>query len=207
MGKDHLTLGPDGKTTLETVFQRGVFPLLQGAPIVNSIVAKARALDRARSEEFSNVVRKILSLSRALAADLVERGVRVISGGTDNHIVVVDVLTSYGVTGIIAEKALEDCHMIVNKNRIVGDQKGPRVTSGMRLGTNSMAARGLSVADAQTCAELIHDVLTATEAVSDTEYQMDSTIRDNTIGRVTALCQQFPLRGYPLVNQASGTPA
>ena len=90
MGKDAESLGPDGKTTLSALMQKGVFPFMQGAPIVNNIVAKARALSRSLTPEFKQLAIRIVSIAQALADSLAHRGARVISGGTDNHIVVVD---------------------------------------------------------------------------------------------------------------------
>ena len=122
MGKEWDSPSPTGKGTLSTLIQSGVFPCTQGAPIINKIVAKARALDRAGSEEFRILAARIVTLSRALAESLLSCGMDVVSGGTDNHIVLVNVRSSFGLSGIIAEKALEECHIIVNKNFIPRDQ-------------------------------------------------------------------------------------
>ena len=198
MGKDHETLGPDGKTTLSQLMQRGVFPFLQGAPIVNNIVAKARALDRSMTPEFADNCHRIVELSRALSAALMSRGARVISGGSDNHIVVVDVLSTYGVTGIVAEKALEDCHIIVNKNRIAGDTKSPRIGSGIRIGTNSLAAREFLAADMDHCADLIARVLSTVEAKGDRKYELDDSLKQAYRDEVHELCRRYPIPGYPI---------
>lgn len=198
LGKDKDTKGPDGKATLERLMQRGVFPLIQGAPIVNNIVAKARAIGRTLTPEFRTLAKRIVSLSRALAAALMEKDARIMSGGSDNHIVVMDALTSFGLTGVVAEEALEDCHIIVNRNRIAGDTKPPKVGSGVRFGTNTLAVRELADADAAACADLISDVLRATELISDKEYKLDKDQRDAFRERVGALCARFPIPGYPL---------
>ncbi|MDH3283989.1 MAG: serine hydroxymethyltransferase [Acidobacteriota bacterium] len=197
MGKDKDTVLADGKTTLVDAMQRGVFPFMQGAPIVNSIVAKARALGRSMTPEFTLLAKRIVTLARAFADSLVRRGARVMSGGTDNHIVVVDVLTSFNVTGIIAESALQDCSIIVNKNRIPGDTKSVRITSGIRVGTNGLAARGFTATEMDRCADLIGRILGAVEADGSRKYSLDETQAAGFRGEVEQLCARFPIAGYP----------
>jgi glycine hydroxymethyltransferase len=197
MGKDHAAPGPDGKTTLASLMQYGLFPFIQGAPIVNNIVAKARVLARAMSPEFNALARRIVALSRALSAALMARGVRVISGGSDNHIVVMDVLTSFGVTGVIAEQALEECGIIVNRNRIVGDKKPPRVTSGVRIGTNSLAAREFEPEEMEPCADLIASILRAVRPRDDRTYDLAYPDREQFQARVRGIAEQHPIPGYP----------
>jgi glycine hydroxymethyltransferase len=197
IGKEHASPGPDGKTPLSSLMQNGLFPFIQGAPIVNNIVAKSRALARSMSPEFASLARRIVELSRALSAALMERNVRVISGGSDNHIVVMDVLSSFGVTGVIAEQALEECGIIVNRNRIVGDQKPPRVTSGVRIGTNSLAAREFTAAEMQTCAALIAEILKTVKPRDDRSYDLPPSDRERFQSQVRALAAQHPIPGYP----------
>jgi len=196
IGKDFEAPGPDGKATLAQAMQRGVFPFMQGAPIINNIVAKARALHRAMTPEFREISRRIVTLSRALAEEMVGRGVRVVSGGTDNHIVLADVLHSFGVTGIVAEKALESCRIIVNKNHIFGDRKSPFVTSGIRIGANALAARGFDAPAMRRTADLICRILTAVEAEGDREYRLEEASRTRFQSEVRALCDEFPIPGY-----------
>ncbi len=196
MGKEAELLGPDGKTTLSALFQKGVFPFMQGAPIVNNIVAKARALSRSMTPEFTQLAQRIVSIARALAKSLDQRGAHVISGGTDNHIVVVDVLSSFGVTGIVAEKALEQCNIIVNKNHIPGDQKSVRVTSGIRIGTNSLAARNFGPEEMSQCADLITRILSSVKIETDRKYQLEPSLQESFQHEVRNLCRQFPIPGY-----------
>lgn len=198
MGKDWESPGPYGRRTLAETIQRGVFPFMQGAPIVNKIVAKARALARAMTPEFKLLGKQIVILAKALAASLMARGVRVISGGTDNHIVVVDVLTSFGVTGIIAERALEDCNVIVNKNRFPGDTKTSLITSGIRIGTNSLAARGFDTEGIVQCADLIVRVLSAVKADGDREYDLSHEKKNAFRAEVGQLCSRYPIPDYPM---------
>ena len=193
MGSLH---SPDKRNLLRKKMQQGVFPFMQGAPIVNNIVAKACALGRALEPEFKDLCDRIVCLATRLADDLASQGAHVLSGGTDNHIVVVDVLKSYGVTGICAERALESCGIIVNKNRIPGDTKSVRVTSGIRLGTNSLAARRMSPSDLRTCADLFRRILSAISPEND-----EGRLPEDAVCRfrqeVESLCSQFPIPGYP----------
>ncbi|MFT7835805.1 serine hydroxymethyltransferase [Saccharothrix sp. BKS2] len=186
---------PGGRTLAQTM-QSGVFPLMQGAPIVNSIAGKAYALGAVTGPGFTETMGRIRSLAAALAAELVTRGVRVISGGTDNHIVVADVLSSFGITGINAEKALEECGVLVNKNRIVGDAHPAQVASGVRFGSNGMAAREFDTDDVTRVADLVVEVLTATRATSNTTYELPAELRERTAALVREMCRRRPVAGY-----------
>ncbi len=198
MGKEWDTPAPAGKQTLSRMIQRSLFPFIQGAPIINMLVAKARTLDRAATDEFRQLAGRIVTLSQALAKAFAASGVRVISGGTDNHIVLVDVFSSFGVTGIIAEKALEECRIIVNKNFIPGDQNKAFVTSGIRIGTNALAERHFGAEQMEACADLISRVLKSVQVLGEREYELDPQERDRSRQEVRALCDQFPIPGYDL---------
>lgn len=197
LGKYKDRPAPNGKTTLAQLMGKGLFPYIQGAPIVNNIVAKARALDRASKPEFQELAKRIVTLAQALAEALMRLGARVISNGTDNHIVVVDVLSTFDCTGIVAEKALEECNLIVNKNRIVGDTKAPTIGSGIRIGTNAVAARKMTSDAMDQCANLIWQILEKVECTGDHAYRLDPQARDHFKNDVQALCRQFPIPGYP----------
>jgi glycine hydroxymethyltransferase len=145
-------------------------------------------------------MQRIVSTARALAEAFGTRGYRVMTGGTDNHLVVLDVLAK-GITGIIAEKALEECHITVNKNRIAGDQKPPTVTSGIRIGTNTLALRQLEAVDMPRCADLVHTVLSAVRPLSDREYELPDAVRREVVGQVRELCKRFPIPRYPLTDE------
>lgn len=197
MGKDYDKLAPDGKRTLAEMIQKAVFPFLQGAPNLNSIAAKARALGLVMRPEFKRLAQRIVADARALAAAFIERGYRVITGGSDNHIVVVDVLAS-GLTGVVAQRALEECGIIVNKNRIPGDTKSPLVTSGIRLGTNSLALREMGPEQMRECVELIHQVFSSVTTLGDNDYRLDPAVKESVQAEVRRLCRQFPIPCYPL---------
>jgi glycine hydroxymethyltransferase len=196
IGKDFQRPGPDGKRTLSELVQKKVFPFFQGAPNQSAIAAKARGFAYVSSPEFQDVAMRIVALSNALAAAFVKKGYRVITGGTDNHIVVVDVFQR-GITGVNAEKALEACGIVVNKNRIPYDQNPPTVTSGIRLGTNGLAIRAMDAGDMRECVELIDQALTAVQQKNEREYHLDPDLQARIEARVRAICARRPIRTYP----------
>jgi glycine hydroxymethyltransferase len=195
-GRDHCVAAPRGKGTLADFLQRAVFPFSQGAPALNTIAAKARALDMVATDEFRGVAERIVRISQVLANSLTGLGYSLVAGGTDNHIVLVD-LSSKGMTGSVAEQALEECGIIVNKNRVPRDTTPAFVTGGIRIGTNSAARRGLSPDDARYCAELIDLVLSAVEVLGDREYRLPASVRESVRARVADLCARRPVPGYP----------
>ena len=156
----HKTLrGPRGAFILSTEelgrsIDRSVFPETQGGPFMHIIAAKAVAFGEAATPEFRDYQQSVVDNARALAAGLTEGGLRVVSGGTDNHLVLVDV-SPLGVTGQDAETALGKVNITVNKNAIPFDKRPPRVTSGLRLGTPSVSSRGLGVSEMEDIASLI----------------------------------------------------
>lgn len=195
MGRDYEMLSSDGKTTLSGRIQKAAFPFFQGTPGLSSIAAKARALGNAVTPEFKQIATRIVADARALAKALDERGYTLLSGGTDTHMVLLN-LTTARMTGIVAEKALEECGIVVNKNRIPGDTKAPLVTSGMRLGTNSVAARGMEANEMQSCAGLIHQVLSSLTSSDDRSYRLDETAKQEVRAGVERLCDRFPIPHY-----------
>ncbi|MFT5289280.1 MAG: glycine hydroxymethyltransferase [Planctomycetota bacterium] len=196
IGKDAERVGPDGKRTLSQVIQKKVFPFFQGAPNQSAVASKARGLAFVGSPQFKAVAERVVDLADGLARAFMAKGYRVITGGTDNHIVVVDVLVK-GITGVNAEKALEDCNIVVNKNRIPYDVKPPSTTSGIRLGTNGLAIREMERADMVECVDLIHGILTKLVQVDDRNYTLDESFRDSMRAKVKAIAQRRPIRTYP----------
>jgi len=201
-GLDHDTPGPDGRTPLHRLMQRAVFPQSQGTPSPASIAAKARAFAVAAEPAFQETARLIVHDARALARELASHGHRILTGGTDNHMVLVD-LTGTGLSGVVAERALEECGILANRNRIPGDTKPPLVTSGLRLGTNILAQRGMGPDLMGECAQLLHTVLSGVVPRSDTEYLIDPLLVDQVRAEVRWLCSRHPL---PL-KTAAATPA
>ncbi len=156
----HKTLrGPRGAFILSTSgmgrsIERAVFPQTQGGPLMHIIAAKAVAFGEAARPEFSEYQRSVVENAQVLAQGLVDGGLRVVSGGTDTHLVLVDV-TPMGVTGQEAEAALGRVNITVNKNAIPFDSRPPRVTSGLRLGTPSVSSRGFGPQEMRNIAGLI----------------------------------------------------
>ena len=196
MGRDFDAVGPDGKVPLHRFVQRAVFPYFQGTPNLAAIAAKARALDIVSSPSFGELASRIVSSAQDLADQLLERDYQVLTGGTDNHMVLVDILTSRSMTGMVAEKALEDCNLIVNKNRIVGDTKSAIITSGIRFGTNGIALRHLDSAAIGECAELLDFVLGNVEVLADDDFRLENAVIEEVRSTVKGICRRFPLPQY-----------
>ncbi len=160
-----------------------IFPGIQGGPLVHIIAAKAVALKEAMSEDFRSYQKSVIDNARTLAKELVKHGFSIISGGTDNHLMLVD-LTSKGTTGRDAEHALDQAGITVNKNAIPYDERPPAVTSGIRLGTPSVTTRGMGTAEMIEIADLISGVINNSKE--------PEAIRANAL-RVGKLCDKFPI--------------
>jgi glycine hydroxymethyltransferase len=164
---------------------RAVFPGIQGGPLMHLIAAKAVAFHEAMSEGFLEYQKRIVANARALAGKLGTHGFRVVSGGTDNHVFLLDVASaSEELTGKVAEQALEAAKITVNKNTIPFDPRPPLVASGIRVGTPAVTTRGMGEAEMETIADLMAEVLRAPE---------DEAVRQRVRGEVEALCARFPL--------------
>ncbi len=160
-----------------------VFPGTQGGPLMHVIAAKAVALKEAQAPEFHAYQEQVLKNSRALAAGLMARGFSIVSGGTDNHLMLVDLIAK-NVTGQAAEDALGAAHITVNKNAVPGDPRPPRVTSGLRVGTPAVTTRGFREPEIARLANWIADVLDDHESEATI-----SRVRDE----VAAICREFPV--------------
>ena len=135
-------------------FNKAIFPGIQGGPLMHVIAAKAVCFKEALSDDFKTYQKNILDNAQALCRGLIDRGLRIVSGGTDNHLMLVD-LTNCDITGKTAEKLLDAAHITCNKNTIPNDLQSPFVTSGIRLGTPAVTSRGLNTADMDKIAEAI----------------------------------------------------
>ena len=147
-------------------FNKAVFPGIQGGPLMHVIAAKAVCFKEALTDEFKAYQKQIINNAQALANGLTSRGIQIVSGGTDNHLMLLD-LTNLGVTGKQAEKMLDEVHITCNKNTIPNDPQSPFVTSGVRLGTPAATTRGLKEADMDAIAEAIALTLKDFEANKD----------------------------------------
>ncbi len=162
-------------------FNKAIFPGIQGGPLMHTIAAKAVCFKEALSPEFKEYQAQIIKNAKALAEGLISEGFQLVSGGTDNHLILLD-LTSTDVTGKDAEHMLDEVGITVNKNAIPFDQRSPFITSGIRLGTPAATTRGFKEDDMREIAKLIK--LT----ISDFEKNQDEVRQ-----RVDALCKKYPL--------------
>ena len=135
-------------------FNKAIFPGIQGGPLMHVIAAKAVCFEEALSDDFKVYQKNIIDNAQALCKGLMSRDIKIVSGGTDNHLMLVD-LTPYGLTGKAVEKLLDAAHITANKNTIPNDPQSPFVTSGIRLGTPAVTSRGLNTEDMDQVAEAI----------------------------------------------------
>ncbi|MEW6724092.1 MAG: serine hydroxymethyltransferase [Bacillota bacterium] len=185
----HKTLrGPRGglilcKKKYAKQIDKAVFPGIQGGPLMHVIAAKAVAFKEALTDEWKDYQRKVVANAKRLAEELVKRGYRLTSGGTDNHLMLVD-LRSKGLTGRDAEKALDDAGIIVNKNAIPFDPQPPNISSGIRIGTPGVTTRGMGEGEMAEIAEIMDTILSHAD---------NDAVKLEVAGRVKALCARFPL--------------
>jgi glycine hydroxymethyltransferase len=182
--------GPRGAFILSTDeyrrdIDRAVFPYAQGGPLMHAIAAKAVCFGEALSPDFRDYGRQVVANARAMAAELEEDGLRIVSGGTDNHLMLVD-LRAMDCTGQEAEEALGAVGITVNKNAIPNDPQPPRVTSGLRLGTPSITTRGFKEAESREVASLIVRVL---------NHRGNARVQSEVREAVGQLTSRFPVPG------------
>lgn len=188
----HKTLrGPRGgiilcKKEFAKIIDQAIFPGTQGGPLMHVIAAKAVALKKAMSEEFKQYQRQIIANAKYLCSCMEKRGYRIVSGGTDNHLFLID-LSNKGITGKEAQEALEESGIMVNKNLIPFDSKGPSVTSGIRIGTPAVTTRGMKEREMDVISELIDKVLKSLE-----DERLHSDIKE----KAKALCKKFPFYSH-----------
>lgn len=182
----HKTLrGPRGgailcKEQYAKAIDKAIFPGIQGGPLMHVIAAKAVAFGEALQDDFKAYQQQVLDNAKALAAGLNEHGFRLVSGGTDNHLILIDVRTK-GLTGKKAEALLDDIGVATNKNTIPNDPESPFVTSGVRIGTPAMTTRGMKEEEMKEIANIISLALD------------ESNDRESIREKVAALCSRFPL--------------
>jgi glycine hydroxymethyltransferase len=175
--------------------EKATFPGAQGTPYLNNILAKAAFFEETLSEEYRTTQSRIIQNAKALARALLDLGHDVVTGGTDNHMVLVNMARfRQGLTGLIAQKCLERCGIVVDMIRLPYDQSGSRITSGIRLGTPIVTKRGMADAEMEDIAGLMDIVLRRMEILSDTEFIIDSRFADDTRDKVRDLCARFPMR-------------
>jgi len=170
---------------IEKKLQSIVFPGIQGGPLMHVIAAKAVAFKEALDPEFNAYQRQVVKNAQAMAKTIIERGYKIVSGGTENHLMLVDMIGK-GITGKDAEAALGKAHITVNKNAVPNDPEKPFVTSGLRLGTPAVTTRGYGEAECVALANWICDVLDAPN---------DKAVIERVRGEVTKQCKAFPVYG------------
>ena len=180
--------GPRGgiilmKAEHEKAINSAIFPGLQGGPLMHVIAAKAVAFKEAMAPEFKSYQQQVVKNAQIVAEVLTQRGLRIVSGGTQSHVMLVD-LRSKGITGKVAEAALGQAHMTINKNSIPNDPEKPMVTSGIRVGTPAMTPRGFKDEEARITAHLIADVL---------DNPNDTANIEAVRAKVNALTARFPV--------------
>lgn len=176
-----MTRDPD----LGKKLDKAVFPGTQGGPLEHVIAAKAVAFGEALKPEFKTYSAQVITNAQTMAAQLQARGFKIVSDGTDNHLMLVD-LRSIGMTGKLADQLVSQVNITANKNTVPFDPESPFVTSGLRLGSPAMTTRGMGVAEFTEIGNIIADRLLNPE---------DETVAENCRRRVADLCQRFPL--YP----------
>ena len=165
---------------------KSVFPGTQGGPLMHIIAAKAVAFEEALRPDFTDYQQQVLRNAGVLAEMLLEYGFDLVTGGTDNHLVLID-LTNKGISGLDAERALNEAGIVSNKNAVPFDKRGPKITSGLRLGTPALTTRGLKEAEIRRIGALINDILNAPE---------NETVLQRVRGEVSEICKVFPVYPY-----------
>ena len=161
-----------------------VFPGIQGGPLMHVIAAKAQCFYEALQPEFKEYQKQIIKNMKAMSDTLKESGVKIVSDGTDNHLILVDVKTSFGLTGKVAEKVLDEIHITCNKNTIPFDTESPFITSGIRIGSAAMTTRGLKEKEFKLIAEIIYKSLSNVD---------NKEIQDECMEKVLDLTKKFPI--------------
>ena len=162
-----------------------VFPAYQGGPLMHVIAGKAVAFKEALQPEFVDYQKQVIANAKAMVEVFLERGINIVSGGTDNHLFLVD-LVSKGITGKALDAALDKVHITVNKNAVPNDPQSPFVTSGIRIGTPSITTRGFKEAESRMVGNWICDMIDGLE---------DESVHARVKGEVSELCAKFPMYG------------
>jgi glycine hydroxymethyltransferase len=174
--------------------------MVLGGPLPHAMAAKAVALQEALEPGFRDYAHAIVDNARTLAEGLQSRGATVLTGGTDNHLVLIDVTASYGLTGRQAESALRSCGLTLNRNSLPFDANGPWYTSGLRLGTPAITTLGMGAAEVTEVADIITSILAEVTPAADSKakYTLDDSMVERSRGRVADLLARHPL--YPEID-------
>lgn len=185
-----ILLGKDCPEKFHSLIDRHIFPFLQGTPAVNQIAAKAVLFKEAATEKYRESQKLVVADARALAEAFLEKDYEVCTGGTDNHMLLMDI-TNKGHTGRTAQGSLERCHINVNMNLIPFDKLKPRITSGLRIGTPIIGRMGIQPNKMPYIAELIDEILSNSKAISKRRFQIDQTFQEQKIKEVKDFVRQY----------------
>jgi len=170
------------------------FPGVQGTPYLNHIAAKAVFFKEILTDEYRTRQFKIVENAKKLAGDLLDLGLDVLTKGTDNHMVLINAANSReGLTGVTAQRCLEECGIIVDRMRLPYDKKPSAIASGIRLGTPIVTRNGMGDEQMQSIAKMVDAALKNVEIISETEYKIDNSFRERTRAKATELCRRFPM--------------
>ena len=196
MGKDYdrkISVGIEDVPLCEHI-DKTTFPGVQGTPYLNNIAAKAVFFQETLSEEYRDRQFKIVENAKKLAESLMEMGYDVVTGGTDNHMVLINVTSlQQGLTGKAAQKCLEECGIVVDMIHLPYEKR-PAAADGIRLGTPIVTKNGMGIEEMEGMSVLIDAVLKGVETESDEGYRIDRSLREQTQAKVKDLCGRFPLR-------------
>jgi glycine hydroxymethyltransferase len=182
-------------TTLSELIQKTTFPGMQGTPYLNNVAAKAVFFRETLCEEYRTRQFKIVDNAKTLAGNLIALGHNVVTNGTDTHMILVNVTgLQDGMTGVAAQQCLEDCGIIVNKNRLPYGKHGAAVAGGIRLGTPIVTRNGMGTEQMHAIAELVDSALRHVGKTTGGQYEMDDSVRNEIRGKTRQLCREFPLR-------------
>jgi glycine hydroxymethyltransferase len=170
------------------------FPGVQGTPYLNHIAAKAVFFKEMLSDEYRSRQFKIMENAKRLAGDLLDAGLDVLTKGTDNHMILIDAGKSRkGLTGVTSQRCLEECGITVDKMRLPYDKKPAAIASGIRLGTPIVTRNGMGGGQMQSIAKMIDAVLKRVEIISESEYKIDNSFREQAKAEASELCSKFPM--------------
>jgi len=175
--------------------EKTTFPGMQGTPYLNHIAAKAVFFKETLSDEYRTRQFKIIENAKRLAINLAALGYDLLTGGTDNHMLLVNVANSRdALTGVVAQRCLEDCGVVVDRNKLPYDKRPASITSGIRLGTPVVTKRGMGKGEMDRISEMMDAILKAVVIINDTEYKLEESFKKQMRKQVEALCSRFPVR-------------
>jgi glycine hydroxymethyltransferase len=196
MGRDFEKPVPvgDKQIPLHDLIDKATFPGVQGTPYLNNIAAKAVFFKEALGKEYTLRQHKIIKNAKALSRAMAALGYDILTDGTDNHMLLINVANFRpGLTGAIAQNALEDCGIIVNKNKLPYDKLSPKITSGVRLGTPIVTKNAMAEQQMGKIATMIDSVLRGTIITGQDSYRLSETLKDEVTTQVEKLCDEFTL--------------